>query len=127
MPYMKKHFTRIKTLIYHQIYTKFLKWKHVRFGNNRTPKQATSYKLMGRKSLGENGMEPQHVVVMYIQRHSVMRSYCPIIICILFLMFLQLCLNKKTSNFFCKGTATETINLLHELEGKRWREHDFSA
>jgi len=88
MPYMKTHFIRIKTLIYHQIYTKFLKWKlHVRRnGNNRTPKKATSYKLMGWKSLGRNGMEAQNVVVMSIQRHSIMPVYCPIIILILFLM-----------------------------------------
>ena len=50
----KKQLIRIKTLIYHQICTKFLKWRHVRrVGNNRTPKQATSYRLMGHKRLGK--------------------------------------------------------------------------
>lgn len=49
--YGGKNFIRIKTLLYHQIYTQFLKWIiHVRrTGNNRTPNRLHHISLWGGK------------------------------------------------------------------------------
>jgi hypothetical protein len=47
----KKNFIRVKTLLYHQIYTKFLQWKIRvrRTGNNGTPSRLHHIGLWGSK------------------------------------------------------------------------------